>query len=45
MAFLGKFAYIGSYYHSIPVPYGDWKGWWFEHLELKTLKEVGTKNI
>ena len=35
MIFVGKFGYIQlnilSRYDSIPVSFGDWEGWWFQH--------------
>ena len=39
MAFLSKFGYIKlailSCYGSLPVLFGDWEGWWFEHFIIK----------
>ena len=52
MALLGKFAYIWLNilfcYGSIPVPYGDWEGQWFEYSMSQLrfcLSTEGAKNV
>ena len=52
MTFLGRCKYIqltiSSCYSSIPVPYGEWEEWWFEHSVSQmrvALSAKGAKNV